>query len=372
MNLGATSILRGSIKLPYYFSSWNEESDDYIKKTSSIMSYLDVHAACKIVLLTPSVESGGGTILNQLDYTHDVNGNAVALDGSQGMVMLRIPQFHYGYNFGGSTHSFKISLLPFTNSEIHPFFYKAGVLQQYRYVAVYPACGYDVSAGAYVDGDGTNAWFDTAADKIGSIAGKKPLSGKTRAQFRAAAGRVGSGWQLLDFWGYAALKLLYITKYGTLNSQSATGKGNTRFSSWNYSSCISATGKVLSINAAGQSTAGGNSGDYSNVFGLEDIYGALPEYVDGWNINNGVNYVCSNPAHYADNTATNYTAYGSTNPTGDGYQNTLQSNVAMLPATVGATGETKVTDYYKYLSGWTIPLMGGNIHAKNAGARLCF
>jgi hypothetical protein len=325
------------------------------------MAYLDVHNACKVVLLTPGSESTGGTVLNQSNYQQDASGNTIAIDGSQGQVMLRIPRFHYGYGFSGSTHTWKVSLNPFDGSSVHPAFSKSGVSQSYRYIGIYEAAWYDVSAGAYVDGDGANAAFDTAADKLGSIVGKKPLTNKTRAQFRAAAARVGTGWQLMDFWLYSMLKLLYITKYADLDSQTILGMGNTRWSGWDFATRISATGKVLSVTAAGQSTAGGNSSDYCNLLGIENPFGDIWEFVDGWNILDGNNYVCSDPASFADNvgSTTAYPLYGSTNPTTSGWQNTLQANVALLPASVGASDTTKVTDYYYYASGWRVAFVGG-------------
>lgn len=325
------------------------------------MAYLDVHDACRVVLLTPGSESSGGLVLNQTDYTRDSYGNTVALDGSQGQVMLRVPAFHYSYGFSGSTHSWRVSLNPFSGSVIHPWFAKSGIAVPYRYIGVYEAAGYDVSAAAYVDGDGSNSWFDTSADKLGSIVGKKPLSSKTRAQFRAAAARVGTGWSLMDFWGYAALKLLYITKHADFESQLALGQGNTRWPSWDFATRIGSTGKVLSVQAPGQSTAGGSSGDYCNFLGIENPYGDIWEFVDGWNINNGVNYICTDPASFADDVGPTsaYALYGSTNPTSSGWQDTLQQNVALLPAGVGASDTTKVTDYYWYASGWRVPLIGG-------------
>jgi len=355
------------------------------------MAYLDVHNACKVVLLTPGSESTGGVVLNQSNYQQDASGNTIALDGSQGHVMLRIPRFHYSYGFSGSTHSWKVSLNPFDGSAVHPAFSKGGVEQQYRYIGIYEACGYDVSAGSYVDGDGVNSWLDKTNDKFGSIVGKKPITAFTRAQGRTMAANVGTGWQMMDFWLYSLMKLLYVTKYADLDSQGVLGAGNTRFAGWDFASRISATGKVLSIDAPGQSTAGGDSGDYCNLLGIENPFGDIWEFVDGWNIYYGVNYICSDPADFADDTTTGYSLFGSTNPTSSGWQNLMQPNVALLPASVGASDATKFCDYYYYASGWRVALVGGDANdssraglaflaaftsssntASAIGGRLCF
>ena len=322
------------------------------------MAYLDVHQACNIVLLTPGNE-GNPVVLNPLNFAQTVAGQSAVLTGASGNVALQIPAFYYSYSYAGSTHNPAISLSPFPGSLIHPAFLKNGVFTPFRYIGIYEASWYDVSAAAWVDGDGINAAFDPAVDKIGSIVGKKPLTNKTRGNFRTAAARVGSGWSIMDFWLYNAMKLLYYTRYNNFNSQLMLGAGNSQFGAWAFGTCISATGKVLSVTAPGQTTGGGNSGDYCNFMGVENPFGDVFEFIDGWNINSGVNYVCSTPASFADDTATNYTLFGQTNCQTSGFQATLQPNVGMLPATVGATSATKITDYYWYAGGWVAPFVGG-------------
>ena len=354
------------------------------------MSVFDIHDACNPVLLTPGNELSP-ELLNPTNYNLLSTGSASVLTGASGHVMLQVPKFQYAYTFSGNTHRFRISFLPFPGSQIFPAFIKSGVVVPYRYIGIYPASWYDVSVGAYVDGDGVLAAWDNSVDRIGSVAGKKPASNLTRSKFRGAAVRVGAGWSITDFWCYALLKILYVTKYNNLNSQAVLGSGNTRFSSWSFSTEISATGKVLSIAAPGQSTSGGSASDYVNFMGIEDLYGGLNEWIDGWNIHSGSNYVCSTPASYADDTFAGYALYGEINPTASGWQDTLQPNIAMLPSGVGATSITRLTDMYLYSSGWVAPTMGGiaasgvntglfyltalypsSSPADHTGARLCF
>ena len=363
--LGSTLQSRNS-QYPYGVS-WNESSNTYTN-INSVNSYLNLLRPC---LVTPGSEGSGDIILNPLDYTQKLSdGSTVLLDGSQGQVMMRFPLFYYKYSYSGTTHSYQVSISPFTGASVHPWFNKSGdgtTFVPYRYIGVYPAVGWTTT---YQNGDGVNAWFNTSTGKLGSIGGKKCLTNINRTNFRSAATRIGSGWQLFDFWGYSALKLLYITRYRNLNSQSVLGSGNSQFSSWVFNSCISATGKVKSINATGKTTVGGNIGDYSNLFGLEDIYGGVWQWLDGWNINSGVNYVCSNPALFADGTTTNYTNYGITNPLSNNWQQTFQQNVAMLPAT-GSASASYITDYYYYSSGWMAPVFGGSANYGSPGGVFC-
>ena len=367
--------------------AWNESTNIYTTLSDDI-SYYDTIQPC---LVTPGNEGAGDILLNRYDYNKRADtGATVALDGSVGQVMMRFPKFYYKYNYATSTHNFSISSEPLEGFTIHPWFNKSGdgtTILPYRYIGVYPAVGWTTT---YQDGDGTNAWFNTTTGKIGSIAGKKCLTNFGRQTFRAAAARVGTGWQQLDFYGYSALKMLYIARYGNFDSQSVLGAGNSKFTSFTFGTCMSATGKVKSVAATGQSTTGGNSGDYSSLFGLEDVYGGIWGWVDGWNINSGANYVCNNPANFADDTTTNYTAFGVTNPTTNNYQATLQQNIGLLPASVSAS-PALIGDYYYYASGWRAPLVGGRagigaiagvfaLHAYDAfsavyssvGGRVCF
>lgn len=335
-------------------TNWNQSTDVYTQNINT----QNIINAMEVVLLTPGSESTP-VILNSLNYNLLKSGGASNLTGAAGNVMLKIPKFYYSYNYLSSEHIYKVSLTPFENSAIHPAFYRNGVWVDYRYVGIYQAAGW---TGTFQQGDGVNSWFSNSTGKLGSVVGYKPLSNISRTNFRAAAARVGTGWSLLDFWTYSMLKLLYITKYGNFNSQTMLGGGNTKFAAWSFATDVSATGKVLSISAPGQSTVGGNSGDYVNFLGIEDIFGSIWQWVDGWNISSGTNYVCANSAHFADDTTTNYTSFGTTNAVTSGWQETLQSNIGFLPATVGGTGSdvAKITDYYYYAAGWVAPLVGGD------------
>ena len=327
------------------------------------MAYLDVHNEMKVCLVTPGSEGSGDVILNQTDYTKDESGSSVSLDGSDGQVMLRIPKFNYAYSFdsGANTHSWTVGFGDDGMTGLHPWFTKEGVEVDYRYVGVYPACLYDDSASSYIDGvanDDNTSLVDLSNDKIGSVVGYKPFVGLNRAQFRSLASNIGTGWSQLDFWGYNALKLLYITKYANLDSQTVLGSGNTRFNSFDYDTQIGVTGKVLSVNATGQSTVGGDIGDYSNTFGIEDFYGGVWGFVDGWNVIDLQNYYCQNPSEFADDTTTNYISIGSTMPATNGYQETFQNNVAMILNSIGSSSMVG-SDYYYQNSGNRVAHVGG-------------
>ena len=125
----------------------------------------------------------------------------------------------------------------------------------------------------------------------------------------------------------------------------------------------------------GQSTSGGNSGDYINFMGIEDWFGNIWQFLDGTEVrNDGANgsllYVATNPANfvsYAENNTdtvkTGYDLIGNLVEI-DGYGKTPLLGTFM-PATSGGASNTCLCDYfYTYYDnnstvGWRAVLVGG-------------
>lgn len=210
-------------------------------------------------------------------------------------------------------------------------------------------------------------WTATTGDKLCSISGKAPINYGTRANFRAVAKNRGTGWRQIDYDLASAIQLLYLVEYGSFYSQSVIGAGLTDWSSawpgYNDYNPINNTG--LS-NAKGNTTfnlSNGNGvvGSYMTYRGIENWYGHLWKWCDGINVNSNVPYVSNKDTDFADDTSTNYTALGVTLINSDGWQNTLlQQPRGFLPASVGASSSTKITDYYYQASGWRGVELGGS------------
>jgi len=127
-------------------------------------------------------------------------------------------------------------------------------------------------------------------------------------------------------------------------------------------------------NAKGNTTfnlSNGNGvvGSYMTYRGIENFFGHVWKWVDGININANRPYVSNNQADFADDTATNYLDIGVNLINADGWQSTLVNiNYGFLPATVGASSTTKITDYYYQAAGWRVAKLGGSsIGDTNAG-----
>ena len=216
---------------------------------------------------------------------------------------------------------------------------------------------------------------DWANDILGSVSGKAPIVQGTRANFRAAAARRGTGWRQQDHDLIHAVILLYLIEFGNWNSQAMIGNGLTDWSSawpaWNNYNPINKTGLSNSLgNATGNVSNGdGVAGSYMSYRGIENFYGHLWKWIEGLNINDHVPYVCNDDSAFADDTAAGYTPLGVTLAASNGYQVTLaQIARSFLPLSVGGSSSTYICDYYWQSTGWRVAKLGGRADdGANAG-----
>jgi hypothetical protein len=233
---------------------------------------------------------------------------------------------------------------------------------------------------------------DTNGDKLSSVSGVCPITGGsangTRAHFRTWAENRGGGkvandaaaaqWSQLYGDANSALQLLYLTEYASFYSQSVLGYGIAAVGDWsayNNANPIAKSGNGNAIgNVSGNTatsaitTGAGATSVYLKYRGIENLYGHIWKFVDGFKVNNNIPYLCNNFANFSDAESTdNYT-----NPTdvngvaitmhnGDGYQGTLElCGRAFMPASLtGGDATHKITDYYYQAAGWRVVFSGG-------------
>jgi len=348
---------------------------------------LPIQAAMRRCLLADD-----GTVnyyLDASDSTKKEDGaTASVLDGTDGQVMVEMPKFafKYAYNTVTNVHSWLISSVLLPGFEWHPAFYKNGAWVDHRYIGAYEGIGYDASVSAYIDNGNVAAtgWSGTtinvAADKLSSVSGKNPITDETRAEFRAIAANRGTGWRQQDFYLSSAIQLLYVTEYASWNSQSMIGMGRTQLTggTWVQGSYIKETG--LSNGNGNGTNAAAYAGDaddvgaeaaYMTYRGIENFFGNIWKWVDGFNINDGIPYVSNVDTDFADNTATgtgstyarllDINGAGITLPQGtDDYQSTLEQIAGgFLPSALGGSSSTYITDYYYQAAGWRVATLGG-------------
>ena len=259
---------------------------------------------------------------------------------STGDVMVKIPKFWYRRYKEGDIEYIKIADKATTGFTLHPLFNHAGVESDCAYVGAYKT-----------------------SSNNKSVSGASPQVSQTRATFRSNAKAKGTGWSLIDIAAVSAIQMLCMVEFATTNAQAAIGRG--------YCDSNSAALSTGSCNNVANLTGrpAGTDGKTDVVYrGIEDFWGNVWEWVDGVNWNGGTYYVCNNPANYADDTATNYTALSYKGNTGwsssyittEGLDTGNNSHV-MLPSAAGSGSEsTYYCDTCWSSTGWKMFLHGGN------------
>jgi hypothetical protein len=341
-------------------TSWNSSTDTYITTSSGPSS---VHTEMKRCLLLDN-----GTVnyyLSPTDSTKKADGTNANLTGADGMVMVEIPKFYTKREVNGSETSWFVSKDALAGYSVHPAFIKNGVEVNYRYYGAYDACYLDATDGLYKSGlnlDNLSASLDLSADKLSSVSGVYPIVGVLRSDCRTLASNRGTGWRQLDFALWSAVQLLYLTEYGTFNSQSVLGAGNTGGTYLGSSAdqnqsphTIAGTSNSLGNGSTNTTTGAAVNAKPGTSFmcyrGIENFYGNSWNFTDGINVNittAGNVHVTNNQADFADNISTNMTLITSSLPTASGFiRNLLNIDDYFLSSTnSGGSSTTYITDQH--------------------------
>ena len=287
-------------------------------------------------------------------YKGDANFSRTAAD-----VMVEIPKFWYKCtnNAATSKREWWIADGPADGFVVHPAFIRGGVEKEHIYVGRYATSG---SANAQV-----------------SKSGVTHLTGITRAAFRgssAATGakQKGAGWSQWDIATWNALQMLYLVEFADFNAQAKIGRGY-------------CDGNITPISAGGTDgmsyhtgrPAGTDGKTAVQYRGIENLWGNIWQFVDGYNINNAVHYFCTDQSKFADDTASNYTQMGyNTTGKSDAYISALgfDANNPWLQAPTAAAGSeiTYITDRYWYNTGWRVLLVGGRLDNASGCGVFCW
>lgn len=343
-----------------------------------------------------------------------------AEDGSNGEVMVRIPEFWWKRERK-------------TEND--------GKEYEYIYIADYARAGYIKSeeffVGAYLlSTEETEESTIVAHSRSGVV----PRYSTTKANFRTYAKALGTGWQLMDY-HYFLLQMLYLVEYAHYNSQSMLGNGIVAMSTakallaenntnriivtsagtgfwigkticigatdaWNSSVAAdreitsiedysdgSITGKAIHFSgdpvniavdnviwgsaqktggndALGNASGSLNNNSYHpvNYRGIEDIFGHMWQHIDGLNIKDYVAYICKDPDNYTnDKFDAPYEKIGYVNAnTTDSYIKKLGLDEkypeVALPVEVAGSSSTGACDNYWCSEGNRIACVGGNFN----------
>lgn len=105
---------------------------------------------------------------------------------------------------------------------------------------------------------------------------------------------------------------------------------------------------------------------------IENLWGNVYQWVDGFNADGTTAYYCTDPSQYADDTATGYTQIGTLPGSGWIKDLTVTDNGLLIPETVGGSETTFIPDYAGSSSGWRVLGVGGGWSGGSSAGLLCF
>ena len=316
-------------------------------------------------------------------------------DGSNGQVMVEQPKFYYkvvplkldrvtnGKGFHLRKARYYVSDTKLEGFKVHPAFIQDGVERPFIYLSAYEASVFDTSAEEYLLADEQIVNFTAGSgDKLASIAYAKPTSGATqsgatRNGFRKLAANRGEGWSQAYAATVSATQLLLIIEYGTMNSQTAIGKGIVDKPSGdegvNYAEVTGATTNLGNTSGMVEGINGLVSVTYR---GEENFWGNIWAWVDGLNIYNQSDLYVADHDFVDDSSAEPYKDAGITLAKTSGYISAFGYNEEFdwlfFPSeTLGNSALPVGDNFYQTttLNAWRVARLGGSwINSWNAGA----
>jgi hypothetical protein len=182
-----------------------------------------------------------------------------------------------------------------------------------------------------------------------------PYVNMTRAVARSKAKNNGGKFCLYNFATYCAIIWLYVMEFADWNCQNKIGRGYVD----NHNSAINSGGTDSMTYHTGR--AAGTDGSTAVQYRwIENLWGNVYQWIDGFNANGTTAYYRIDPSRYADDTATGYNHIGTLPPNGWIKDLTVTDNGLLIPKTVGGSETTFIPDYACSSSGWRVLNVGGN------------
>lgn len=344
-------------------------------------------------------------------------------------VMTEMPEHWYKLYFNGTKFRMMLSEIPLPGyKHVDKFYISTYEARMYRTDNLLcSAAGAsklsDSNSINFRGGDNTAEWDDTYRSLLGC-----PVTNLTQDQFRQAARKRGSGWEMYTYGAHKTLFWLFAVEYATLNSQKpfnaqkdangfsqgGLGLGPTQMTDWtnfNNTNPLIPCGYTNEFgNGSGEKAyvvKNASGGTHATLManryrGIENPFGHIWKYTDGANIQVttgdaglSILWTTDDPSNFSDTSYTGYDKKGNICRT-DGYAKKmlLGEDGDIVATEVGGSSSTYWCDYYyTYTSANRIQvlLIGGsadigqnsglayiNTHdassaaAKYFGSRLCF
>lgn len=296
-------------------------------------------------------------------------------------VMTEIPEHWYKLYFNGTKFRMMLSEVPLPGyKHVDKFYISTYEARIYRTDNLLcSAAGAsklsDPNSINFRGGDNTAEWDDTYRSLLGL-----PVTNLTRDQFRQAARKRGSGWEMYTYGAHKTLFWLFAVEYATLNSQKSfnaqkdangfsqggLGLGPTQMTDWanfNNANPLIPCGYTNEFgNSSGEkayvvknSSDGTHATLMANRYrGIENPFGHVWKYTDGVNIQVttddaglSVLWTTDDPSNFSDTSYTGYNKKGNICRTNGYAKKMLLGEDGDIVATeIGGSSSTYWCDYY--------------------------
>lgn len=343
-------------------------------------------------------------------------------------VMTEIPEHWYKLYFNGTKFRMMLSEIPLPGyKHVDKFYISTYEARMYRTDNLLcSAAGAselsDPNSTNFRGGDNTAEWDDTYRSLLG-----RPVTNLTRDQFRQAARKRGSGWEMYTYGAHKTLFWLFAVEYATLNSQKpfnaqkdangfsqgGLGEGASQMTDWinfNNANPLIPCGYTNEFgNGSGEKAyvvKNASDGTHATLManryrGIENPFGHVWKYTDGANIQVttgdaglSILWTTDDPSNFSDTSYTGYDKKGNICRT-SGYAKKmlLGENGDITPTEVDGSSSTYWCDYYRTtitIDGIFVVLAGSSANgalgnglasiyggytsnsARDIGTRLCF
>lgn len=296
-------------------------------------------------------------------------------------VMTEMPEHWYKLYFNGTKFRMMLSEIPLPGyKHVDKFYISTYEARMYRTDNLLcSAAGAsklsDPNSINFRGGDNTAEWDDTYRSLLG-----RPVTNLTRDQFRQAARKRGSGWEMYTYGAHKTLFWLFAVEYATLNSQKpfnaqkdangfaqgGLGPGPTQMTDWtnfNNANPLIPCGYTNEFgNGSGEKAyvvKNASGGTHATLMvnryrGIENPFGHIWKYTDGANIqvttgDNGLSilWTTADPSNFSDSSYVGYDKKGNICRVNGYAKNTLLGEDGDIIATeIGGSSSTYWCDYY--------------------------
>lgn len=296
-------------------------------------------------------------------------------------VMTEIPEHWYKLYFNGTKFRMMLSEIPLPGyKHVDKFYISTYEARMYRTDNLLcSAAGAselsDPNSTNFRGGDNTAEWDDTYRSLLG-----RPVTNLTRDQFRQAARKRGSGWEMYTYNAHKTLFWLFAVEYATLDSQKpfnaqkdangfaqgGLGPGPTQMTDWtnfNNTNPLIPCGYTNEFgNGSGEKAyvvKNASGGTHATLManryrGIENPFGHIWKYTDGANIQVttgdaglSILWTTDDPSNFSDTSYTGYNKKGNICRTNGYAKKMLLGEDGDIVATeIGGSSSTYWCDYY--------------------------